>query len=318
MLCPVCFKTIDLNWEKCFYCGELIDKRWYLSPCPPSPTLEKVKLFSKPKLCYHGILGGRTNGKCPECNRGLVQKMENWKELGQERAKQKAIFSGIYYKLCSDAIKLKKDEIKEIRKALCKDLDFLLNLSPYGFETCIANLFKDMGYMVKQTPRTNDGGFDCIAYKNNQSFYIECKRYNSENLVGRPALQKFFAAISVDSVNTGFFVTTSDYTLAAQLFAEKARIESNIDIKLINGNELISMMKDTYSQFKEKKQIKVMCCICGDVVIFELNNIDYESQLCCNGHIVKKNIFIHKGNVRDLEEFIDYTKMYKSALRNKK
>ena len=40
---------------------------------------------------------------------------------------------------------------------------FLYDIDPYKFETIIANLFRKMGYNIKQTNKSNDLGVDVIA-----------------------------------------------------------------------------------------------------------------------------------------------------------
>ena len=61
-----------------------------------------------------------------------------------------------------------------------------------------------MGYDVEQTPYTNDGGRDAVAQKDGRVFLIECKRYAADRTVGRPELQKLFAAMTEANADGGF------------------------------------------------------------------------------------------------------------------
>jgi restriction system protein len=83
---------------------------------------------------------------------------------------------------------------------------------------------------VKQTPYSSDGGKDAIAMKDGKKVLIECKRYEKD-LIGRPALQKFYAAIMEEKAAKGIFVTTSGFARTA---LEYQYVRSNL-IELIDG-----------------------------------------------------------------------------------
>jgi HJR/Mrr/RecB family endonuclease len=55
------------------------------------------------------------------------------------------------------------------------------DMTPMQFESTICELFRKLGYRVTQTPFSNDGGKDAIAYKDGETFLIECKQYESTN-----------------------------------------------------------------------------------------------------------------------------------------
>lgn len=86
------------------------------------------------------------------------------------------------------ASRLRNSETERIRKSLLKSQDYLRSMSPQEFEDIVAELFRSLGYDVKQTPYTNDQGKDAIIFKDGKKSLIECKRYSPENKVGRPML----------------------------------------------------------------------------------------------------------------------------------
>lgn len=121
-------------------------------------------------------------------------------------------------KIQNDAELLKRSEINSLRKRVSIHVDGLLSMNPREFETEVINLYRKLGYTVTQTPYTNDKGKDGIAIKDGIKYLIEAKRYTT-GMIGRPALQKFFAAIYEEKAAGGFFVTTSYFTSSAKEYA---------------------------------------------------------------------------------------------------
>ena len=83
------------------------------------------------------------------------------------------------------------------------------------FEDAIAQLFRSLGYQVKQTPRSGDGGKDAILVKDGAKYALECKRYSEATPIGRPHLQKFFAAMHDEGADGGFYVNTGVFSRQA-------------------------------------------------------------------------------------------------------
>lgn len=82
-------------------------------------------------------------------------------------------------------------------------------LSDRDFEYYIANMFKTLGYDAEVTLATNDGGKDIVLSKYGKQYFVECKHFSEENMVGRPIVQKAFGAAVVASVAGCFIVTSS-------------------------------------------------------------------------------------------------------------
>ncbi|MHB8580661.1 MAG: restriction endonuclease [Ignavibacteriaceae bacterium] len=170
--------------------------------------------------------------------------------------------------------------IKRFTEINLKNKNFLYNLEPNQFEDVIAEMYKKLGYEVKQTPYSNDRGKDIILKKNNTKYLVECKRYGLENTIGREILQKFFAAIIEEKAEKGFVVTTSDFKSTAIKYAQDIG-----KIELINGSRLVLMMRDLYPENFDSNIVKIMCGKCGEVVNFSFNESANNKQ-CKNGHIV--------------------------------
>lgn len=115
-------------------------------------------------------------------------------------------------------------------------LEELRRLDPYQFEKVVGDYFRDCGYVVQQTKRSNDGGKDLIMYKCGQTYYVEVKRYGKGNPVSRPLIQKLVGACHPVGAK-GIFITTSRFTKEAIDEAHRSNIE------LIDGDQFIRLLK---------------------------------------------------------------------------
>ena len=117
-----------------------------------------------------------------------------------------------------------------------RSLSDLKRMHPFKFEDYIAKLYKNMGYSVKQTKRTGDGGKDMIATKNGQTYFVECKRYSDPINVHK--MRDFVGACVLGGKDVkGIYVTTSSFTNDAKSAANR------IGIQMIDGNKLMSMIR---------------------------------------------------------------------------
>ena len=82
--------------------------------------------------------------------------------------------------------------------------------------------------------------------------YIQAKRNDVSNTVGRPLLQTFVGAMQ--DVQKGVFITTSSYTKEARKYADKQQQKS---LKLIDGDLLAELMI-TYGIGLEKVQTYIV------------------------------------------------------------
>lgn len=220
--------------------------------------------------CPHDISGGETRDLCTECVRiKNLQLLAKGEEMRLYDIKKKA--DELYYK-----------ELNKLKKSQLKKLDYLYSLTPYQFEDAVMNMYRRLGYSVKQTSYSNDRGKDGIAYKDNKKYLIECKRYEISKRIGRPHLQKFFAAMHEEKAVKGFFVTTASFADTAFEYAKANHIE------LISGKRLTEMMSTAHPE-NQDDIVAVMCLTCGEIVQFDMMK-DSEQRSCKNGHSVRNNI----------------------------
>ncbi|MBS4192774.1 restriction endonuclease [Bacillus sp. FJAT-49705] len=131
-----------------------------------------------------------------------------------------------------------EQEQAKIRVLRDSEYQKLISMSPSNFEKYVADLFTTKGYDVELTPLTGDGGKDIILRKNKEISLVECKRYNQNNKVSRPEIQKFHSALIDMNAKEGYFVTTGYFTQPAMTYS--------IDkpIKLIDLPRLIEFIEE--------------------------------------------------------------------------
>lgn len=105
---------------------------------------------------------------------------------------------------------LKKDVCDELlNKILDQSFDF--------FEQLVVDLIVAMGYggsvedAGRATKKTNDEGVDGVIKEDKlglDNIYLQAKRWQKANIVGRPESQKFVGALAGQGARKGIFITT--------------------------------------------------------------------------------------------------------------
>ena len=126
-------------------------------------------------------------------------------------------------------------ESELLQETLNQSSDFLENLA--------IKLITKMGYGKIEnsfvTPKTNDEGIDGIVLEDElgiNTIYIQTKRFDRDNSVSRPELQKFVGAMAGKNARKGVFITTSYFAKPAIEYAK------NQNVILIDGNKLVKLM----------------------------------------------------------------------------
>jgi len=139
------------------------------------------------------------------------------------------------------------------------ELDNLKKMNHKDFEYFVADLFSNLGYKTRIVGGYSDGGIDVIAKKDGIDYYIQCKKYGN-SIVGVSKVRDFYGAIiSKRTEGKGFFVTTNDFSLEAEKFAQDKPIE------LINGHKLIKYIE--MSKGKKEKTEDEICPKCNGVLV---------------------------------------------------
>lgn len=117
---------------------------------------------------------------------------------------------------------------------------------PVFFEQAVLDLLMAMGYggaegSATRTQLSNDGGIDGIIDQDALGLariYVQAKRYASDNIVGRPAIQAFVGALAGNQANQGVFITTSRFSADARGYAESIPTR----VILVDGERLTRLM----------------------------------------------------------------------------
>lgn len=111
----------------------------------------------------------------------------------------------------------------------------LLEVDPFVLESLVVTLFRNMGYEVIETKKTNDGGIDCELYNNDPivggKVIGQVKRY--KNNIDIPKLREFESVLRNSDAMKGIFISTSNFSYQCKTFA------SDKNISLINGSLLV-------------------------------------------------------------------------------
>jgi len=102
-------------------------------------------------------------------------------------------------------------------------------LSPEAFEKLVGSLYEKMGYKVKITPLTNDGGVDLYALRDSdagrQRLAIQCKHYPG-GPVDVAIAREMVGVLSVQpDITKGVIVTSGSFTSGCADLSSKHRIE---------------------------------------------------------------------------------------------
>ncbi len=119
---------------------------------------------------------------------------------------------------------------------------------PSFFEKLVLDLLHAMGYGVSrqalsQVGQSGDGGIDGIVNLDQlglQKVYVQAKRWNGGNTVGRPEIQAFYGALAERRATYGVFITTS--ALSKPAMAAATTLSDTL--VLIDGQRLVRLMID--------------------------------------------------------------------------
>jgi restriction endonuclease Mrr len=122
--------------------------------------------------------------------------------------------------------------------------DLIYKLRPEEFEDYIGTLLKKLGYEKVEVVggiHQADGGFDVRAEKNNQTYYIQVKKYGLRHPVRVEQVRAFYGALKADHPEArGIFITTSFFTYGFRYTSEQ--FAKKVGVELIDGKKLVEMI----------------------------------------------------------------------------
>ena len=110
--------------------------------------------------------------------------------------------------------------------------------TPTNFEHYCADLYRMEGFQAEVTRPTADGGYDImLTDQSGLTYLVECKCYSPDHKIGREYIQKLVGANAVVGASGLIFITTSDFTEEAIVYAREVG-----NVQLINGKYLVEMV----------------------------------------------------------------------------
>lgn len=104
----------------------------------------------------------------------------------------------------------------KVLKYLSENPEALYQLSGNDFEIVMAEIYSKLGYDVRRTQTTRDGGKDLIIRKpeilGDFIYYVECKKYAAKSHIGVGIVKSFVSTVNMDKVNGGILATTSFFS----------------------------------------------------------------------------------------------------------
>lgn len=150
-----------------------------------------------------------------------------------------------------------------LKKNTCDELlNKILEQSSDFFEQLVVNLVVSMGYggsiddAGKATKKTNDEGIDGVIKEDKlglDNIYLQAKRWQKNNVVGRPEIQKFVGALAGQGARKGIFITTSNFTREALEYKPR----NDTSIILIDGKKLVELMYEYNIGVTVEKEFKI-------------------------------------------------------------
>jgi restriction system protein len=102
----------------------------------------------------------------------------------------------------------------ELQRYLLHRYDQRFDVRPHVFEDVVGQVFRNHGYHVEATARSNDGGIDLfVAEKAGVRRAVQVKRYAGK--IEAALIREFAGALVLGGATEGIFVTTSSFTAGA-------------------------------------------------------------------------------------------------------
>ncbi len=231
-------------------------------------------VLTRMRRCSHGVRRGR-EGRCRAC---VAEREEHQARLQAYKVEQER-----KRKIYEEARALRSSELKRLREAWLSRAELYFEMKPQHFEDAIAELFRELGYEVQQTPYSNDRGKDAIARKDGRKYLIECKRYEASNTIGRRELQVFVAAMKEENAESGFYINTGRFASTAPEYAARNQIE------LYDRVRFPELVNRAYPIREDVSTTSAMCLEFGAVERLSISQVPTFGT-CPNGHQIANEI----------------------------
>jgi restriction system protein len=121
---------------------------------------------------------------------------------------------------------------EELLDRIGKSPEKIYDLSPRKFEEVVAEILQRLGYSVRVTPATRDGGKDIyVATRKDLGsflYLVECKHFRPDRPVGVGIVREMYGVLAAERATAGILVTTSYFTKEAMEFTETVKYQVSL------------------------------------------------------------------------------------------
>lgn len=126
-------------------------------------------------------------------------------------------------------------------------LDSLRAISWREFEMLVGEAFRHRGYTIQETGLGGaDGGIDLILRRDGEATLVQCKQWKTQRVDVKVVREMYGLLVDRDAAAVKI-VAIGDYTADARRFADGKPIE------LINGEKLLSMVREVQTVTRTKR-----------------------------------------------------------------
>ncbi|MCW8108792.1 DUF2034 domain-containing protein [Alteromonas ponticola] len=141
-----------------------------------------------------------------------------------------------------------------------RNLQTVRDLHWRNFEELVAEAFRRQGYRVTEGGFGADGGIDLELRKSDELVLVQCKQWRAQK-VGVSVVREMFGVLTAGNANQAIIVCSGKFTQQAVEFA------SDKPIELLNGNQLLSLVKDVQTDSALATDRQISCPRCGSALV---------------------------------------------------
>lgn len=122
--------------------------------------------------------------------------------------------------------------------------DYLASMYPRRFEELVGDVYKSLGYGVRLTKQTRDGGYDLVIIEKSsgEMRLIECKRYKKGRKVGVGIVRTLHGVQLRMGIKQAKIITTSEFTKPAMVETQAVASRSGYAVDLVDAEELTRLL----------------------------------------------------------------------------
>jgi hypothetical protein len=134
--------------------------------------------------------------------------------------------------------------LDELGAHLRRRFSDVYGLSPRRFELLMGDVFRQLGYIVRITKASRDGGYDlCLLERGtDEQILVECKRYRVDRRIGVELVRQLLGVQLREGVRRAKLITTSRFTTSAIAETRQAEAVSGFTVDLVDADDIVEAL----------------------------------------------------------------------------